>query len=255
MKRLERSLEENSELERRRPETVTAPGQHSLSELVPAVTVDAARVDPHLVALHNSDLFATRQYLRLVATLIALDTKRPSKRLLIGSARHGDGRTSVTLNLAGTLASAKRRVLVVDTDLRRPSILRLLGVDVKTGLPEGISRGLTVGEIAVRILPFNFDLLATRSPVENSVEVLGSPVFMANLQVMADDYDFILFDSPPLLVSSDAHLLLRLVDRMLLVIRPGATTPAQMAEALAMFRKKDLLGVVLNRVLPSSVEE
>ena len=255
MKRLERSLEENSELERRRPETVTAPDQHSLSELVPNVTVDLAGVDPHLVALHNSDLFATRQYLRLVATLIALDTKRPSKRLLIGSARHGEGRTSVTLNLAGTLASAKRRVLVVDTDLLRPSILRLLGVDVKTGLPEGISRGLTVSEIAVRILPFNFDLLATRSPVENSVEVLGSAVFMANLQMIADDYDFILFDSPPLLVSSDAQLLLRLVDRMLLVIRPGATTPAQMAEALAMFRKKDLLGVVLNRVLASSVEE
>src|SRR2546427_4394694 len=167
MKHLGRSVEENLELERRRPETVTAPREHSLSELVPAVTVDPARVDPHLVALHNSDPLAMRQYVRLVATLIALDTKKPSKRLLIGSARHGDGRTSVTLNLAGTLASAKRRVLVVDTDLLRPSTLRLLGVDVETGLPEGLSRGLTVNEIARRILPFNFDLLATPSRVEN----------------------------------------------------------------------------------------
>lgn len=126
---------------------------------------------------------------------------------------------------------------------------------MKTGLPEGLSRGLTVSEIARTILPCNFDLVATRSRVENSVEILGSPVFLANLQMIADDYDFILFDSPPLLASSDAQLLLRMVDRMLLVIRPGVTTPAQMAEALAMFRKKDLLGVVLNRVLPSSIEE
>ena len=99
------------------------------------------------------------------------------------------------------------------------------------------------------------DLESQLQQVENSVEVLDSPVFMANLQMIADDYDFILFDSPPLLASSDAQLLLRLVDRMLLVIRPGVTNPAQIAQALAMFRKKDLLGVVLNRVLPSSIEE
>jgi len=257
MKHLEPSLERtsSSELERRKTEMVAASSQHSLPEEPTAVTVDLARVDPHLVALNDSHPFATEQYLRLVATLISLNTRRPSKRLLIASARHGDGRTSVALNLAGALASAKRRVLVVDADLLRPSTLRLLGVDVETGLPEGLSRGLTVNEIARRILPFNFDLLATPSRVENSVEVLDSPVFMANLQMIADDYDFILFDSPPLLASSDAQLLLRMVDRMLLVIRPGVTTPAQMAEALAMFRKKDLLGVVLNRVLPSSIEE
>jgi len=73
--------------------------------------------------------------------------------------------------------------------------------------------------------------------------------------MIAGDYDFILFDSPPLLASSDGQLLLRFVDKMMLVIRPGVTTPAQMAKALAMFKKKDLLGVVLNRVLPSSIEE
>ena len=255
MKHLERSLEGTSELDRRRPDAVTAPGQHRLAELVPALMVDPEGVDPHLVTLRNSDPFAARQYLRLAATLIALDTKRPLKRLLIGSARHGEGRTSVTLNLAGALASTMRRVLVVDTDLRRPSILRLLGVDVKTGFPEGLSSGLSMGEIARKILPFNFDLLATRSGIENPVTVLGSPAFMANLQMIAGDYDFILFDSPPLLASSDGQLLLRFVDKMMLVIRPGVTTPAQMAKALAMFKKKDLLGVVLNRVLPSSIEE
>jgi Mrp family chromosome partitioning ATPase len=254
MKHLDRSLEEISQLEHRRTEVVPASGQHSLVELTPAVTLDPARVDPHLVSLRHSDPLAARQYLRLVTTLISLNTKRPSKRLLIGSVGHGDGRTSVTINLAGALASAKRRVLVVDTDFLRPSTLQLLGLDVKTGFPEELSRGLTAREITRRILPFNFDLLAPQSHVENSVEVLGSPAFLANLQMVSNDYDFILFDSPPLLESSDTQLLLRLVDKMLLVIRPGVTTPAKIAEALAMFRKRDLLGVVLNRVLPTSIE-
>src|SRR5262249_27765359 len=138
------SLEETSELQRRRPDVVTVTGQHSLTEPVPAVTAELARVDSHLVALHNSDPFAARQYQKLVAALIALDSRSSLKRLLIASPSHGDGRTSLTLNLAAALASAERRVLVVDTDLFRPSMLRFLGVDVSMGLPEALSHGLTV---------------------------------------------------------------------------------------------------------------
>jgi Mrp family chromosome partitioning ATPase len=257
MKHMDRSLEDTSELECP-PSGRTGPsGQTSLDHMVRHIAVDPARVDSHLVGLQHSDPFAARQYMRLAATLFALNTRRLTKRLLIVSTRHRDGRTSVTLNLAGVLASARRRVLVVDTDLLRPSMLRLLGIDPQPELPglaEGLSLGLTVAEITRRILPFNFDLLATRSPVANSLEVLGSPVFLAHLQMIADDYDFMLFDSPPLLASNDAQLLLPLVDRMLLVIRPGVTTPAEMGTALSAFRKKDLLGVVLNRVLPSSIE-
>ena len=74
----------------------------------------------------------------------------------------------------------------------------------------------------------------------------------AYLQSLDLHYDFILFDSPPLLASPDAQVLLRLTDGVLLVIRPGAVTPAQMGRALTMFNKEDLIGVVLNRAETSS---
>src|SRR5206468_6803693 len=78
---------------------------------------------------------------------------------------------------AGALTGAKRRVLVVDTDLFRPSVLRLLGAHVEAGLPEGVECGLPISDVAVRVLPFGFSLLSTRARVENSIEVLDSGIF------------------------------------------------------------------------------
>jgi Mrp family chromosome partitioning ATPase len=159
----------------------------------------------------------------------------------------------VVLNLAGALAKANLRVLIIESDLSRPSMLRLLGAEVVAGLPECLAHGVPLAEGAVKVLPRGFSLLATRSRVETSVEVLGSPAFRADLRALENDYDFILFDSPPLLGSPDAQMLLNLVDKSILVIRPGLTTPAEMARALVMFKKEDLVGVVLNRSAAASM--
>ena len=242
-----------AELEQIKANVLTASTPRlPLAESLPALAVDLSRLDPHLVVLSEHDPFASRQYGKLVVTLISLAAARPLKRLLVTSAQHGDGRTSVVLNLAGALSSAKRRVLVLDTDLLRPSVLRLLGADVPAGLPEGVACGLPLEDVAVRVEPFGFSLLATRARVENPVGVLDSAMLRAYLQSLDLHYDFILFDSPPLLASPDAQVLLRLTDGVLLVIRPGAVTPAQMGRALTMFNKEDLIGVVLNRAETSS---
>jgi Mrp family chromosome partitioning ATPase len=218
------------------------------------IILDPARVDPHLVTLCNSDPLATQQYERLVVSLISTAGTRP-KRLLVTSAKHGEGRTSVVLNLAGALANAKLRVLVIETDLSRPSMLRLLGAEVVAGLPECLAHGVPLAQGTVKVLPCGFSLLATRSRVETSVEVLRSPTLRANLQTLEPEYDFMLFDSPPLLVSPDPQMLLNLTDRSLLVIRPGLTTPTEMSRALAIFKKEDFVGVVLNRSVAPSCDE
>jgi len=231
--------------------SLNGSGSPSRDSLVatPFITVDASRIDSHLVTLCDSDPRAVDQYGKLVVSLLAL-SGTPSKRFLITSAKHGEGRTSVVLNLAGALARANLRVLVVETDLTRPSMLRLLGAEVLSGFPEYLDRGVSLANGAVKVRPFGFSLLATRTRLEFPVEVLRSPALRADLQALETDYDFMLFDSPPLLVSSDAQMLLSLIDKSLLVIRPGITTPSQMARALAMFDKADFAGVVLNRSVP-----
>ena len=257
---LERRTSDRFEREGMAPEspavTTVSPSSRPHSRFLTTlpVTLDPTRIDPHLVTLCNSDPPAAQQYERLVVSLISNAGTRP-KRLLITSAKHGEGRTSVVLNLAGALAKANLRVLVIESDLSRPSMLRLLGAEVVAGLPECLAQGVPLAEGAVKVLPHSFSLLATRSRVETSVEVLGSPALRADLQALECDYDFILFDSPPLLASPDAQMLLNLVDKSILVIRPGLTSPGEMARALAIFKKEDFVGAVLNRSVASSSGE
>jgi len=213
------------------------------------VSLKPGRLDPRLVAFHDFDPKVIAPYNRLVTSLISAAASRKLQRVLIASAEYGDGRTSVTLNLAATLARAGQRVLVVESDFLRPSALRLLGVDAETGLAEAITQGLAPSQAVVWLQPIGFNLLPTRAQAENSAELLVSPVFEAMIQMLKPDYDFILFDSAPLLAVADASLLELHTDATLLVVRQGCTSTSQMARAVALLNEERLFGVALNRVV------
>jgi Mrp family chromosome partitioning ATPase len=205
-------------------------------------------LDQRLVAFHDFDPQTMGPYNQLATSLISGAASQNLQRLLITSAQFGEGRTCVTLNLAAALARARQRVLVVDSDFVRPSALRLLGVDAETGLAEAIAKGFPIGQAMIRVQPVGFDLLPTRAQVENSAELLASPVFEATIQMLKPDYDFILFDSAPLLAVADVRLLELHTDATLMVIRPGYTSISQMARAISLLNEKRLFGAVLNRV-------
>lgn len=212
------------------------------------IQLDTIRMDPHLVMLSEYDPAAAEQYQRVAFSLISAAADRPLKRVLVASALQGDGRTCVLLNLAGALAQAHRRVLVVDTDLRHPSVSRLLGLDVETGLTEALANDARTNDVLCKVLPGGFDLLPMQSRPENGAELLASPNFGRLLDTLDRNYDFLLFDSAPLLLADDAHLLLRFVDTALMVVAQGRCSSAQVARAIARIARKDIFGVVLNRL-------
>jgi capsular exopolysaccharide synthesis family protein len=229
-------------------ETVDA-SPHRLSLALPAreVALTAQRVDPNLVAFFDGGTRVSEQYDKLAIALILAADSRPLKRVLVASAHYGDGRTSVTLNLACALAYAKQRVLVIDGDVHRPSVLRRLGIDAEIGLAEAITDDLPLGAAAMRVQPFGFDVLPSRGSVDNAVKLLASPAFREMLATLDHLYDFILFDSPPLLEAVGSHLLAHLADTTVLVIRAGKTSSSQLAKAIAPLTEENLFGVVLNR--------
>ena len=218
------------------------------SERVREALLDPTRIDPHLISLSDLNPRAAKYYDQVAVSLIAISYKRLLKRVLVTSALHGEGRTSVALNLAGALARARQRVLVVDCDLLNPSVLRLLGLDAPVGLSEAVRRGLSPNAATLRVQPAAFNLMPMREKVSHSAELLASPRFHELIQMCEADYDFLLFDSSPLLESPDANLLAGLTDATLMVIRPGYSTTQQMAKAVSLFNEKDICGVVLNRV-------
>ncbi len=219
------------------------------SRLVPAreISLDASRIDPHLVTFYDFDPRAAEEYSKTAITLISAAAEQPLKRLLITSAQHGEGRTCVMLNLACALAQAKQRVLVVDTDLHSPSLLRLLGVESEVGIAEALARELPPNDVAITIKPYGFTILPLRERVENSAEILASPVFRSMLNSFDSDYDFMLFDSSPLLESNDTNLLMKLTNATVMVIRPGKTNAGHISKAIAPLAEDNIFGVVLNR--------
>jgi Mrp family chromosome partitioning ATPase len=215
----------------------------------PAHEVDLRprRLDPSLVAFNDFDPRDIAPYNRLVISLISAASSRKLKRVLIASAQYGDGRTTVTLNLAAALARARQRVLVVESDFLRPAALRLLGIDSATGLADAIAKGLAPSQAMVWLQPIGFNLLPTCAQVENSAELLTSPSFEVMIRTLSPEFDFVLFDSAPLLAAADARLLELHTDATLLVIRQGGVSTSQMAKAVALLNEHRLLGAVLNR--------
>jgi len=100
-------------------------------------------------------------------------------------------------------------------------------------------------------MPYGFNILPTRERIDNAVEVLTSQNFREMLEILDPDYDFILFDSPPLLERADSGMLIKLADTALMVIRQGATKASEMSKAIELLAEEDLFGVVINRATQS----
>jgi len=225
----------------------THAARKALAQPSREVAIDLESIAPQLIAFHDASTDASEEYNKLAVTLISAASERPIKRVLVASAQHGEGRTSVTLNLACALARAQRRVLVVETDLHSPSLLRFLGLSAEVGMTDTLIKGTPAGSAVIRVQPAGFDLLPTCEQAKNPAELLSSSSFRSMLELFDPDYDFILFDSPPLLAVADSSLLIRHTDTTVLVIRSGKTNSGQVGKAIAPLSQDKILGVVLNR--------
>jgi Mrp family chromosome partitioning ATPase len=212
------------------------------------ISLDFAHVDAHLTAVRDEEPRLCAPYEQVAAGVIAAAMRRPLRRVLIASAHHGEGRTTVTLNLAAALHRANHRVLVVDSDLSGPSMSRLLGIDPESCFAEAMARGLKPWAALTRLRPCGFDVLFSRGTATNPLAIITSHGFTEMLQSIGSYYDFVLLDSSPLLDGADSQLLARLCDTVLLVVRPGATTATEMARAVSHLVPDDILAVVLNQV-------
>lgn len=187
---------------------------------------------------------------RNLGTSVMLESagrRSPLRTLLVSSSQPGEGKTTVSVNLAITLAQQGHRVLLVDADLRRPCVHRALGLRNIRGL-SGYLTGVT--DWAPCILPgliSGLDVLPAGQPPINPVALLSSGRVRTLIDQALEEYDHIIIDSPALMLNlADARILSGMVDGTILVIRSGLT-PREFVRRVRS-QLGNVVGVVLNSI-------
>ncbi len=175
---------------------------------------------------------------------------RQIKTLLVTSANIGEGKSTVAANLSIALSQSGKRVILVDTDMRRPTLHRLLEVDGSKGLSNLIVRGREDSQIIKNTLIPNLSLIPSGRLPPNPAELLGSERMKEVVKWLQQQADYVVFDSPPLLAVTDAAVLSHLVDTTIIVVSsadtryPAFTTAIKQIESLG----SHIAGVILNKV-------
>jgi capsular exopolysaccharide synthesis family protein len=206
--------------------------------------------DGHLVSLISPAAFEAEQYRALRHTVEEMHKAAGVRVVAISSPAVGDGKTTTAINLAGALAqSPEAKVLLVDADLRRPSIGPLLhNAGAGPGLVEAILNPACPLDAVLVVRPgYNLSFIHSgRSLSGSPYELLKSARLGEFLQEARARFDYVILDTPPLAAVQDSRLIARWVDGFLIVVAANRTPRRLIEEALAVIETEKVLGLVFN---------
>jgi len=199
-----------------------------------------------LVVSERAAPLAVEQYRRLAGTIHEIQVERGLKTLMVTSSLPDEGKTLTVSNLALTLSeSYRRRVLLIDADLRRPLLHEVFGV----GNEQGLGEVLRSTGVEIPFLPLSEHLtILPAGRADQPMEALTSDAMRLLLERCAANFDWVLLDAPPVGIMPDARLLAGLTRAVLFVIGAGTTPHTVVTRALAEFDPDSVIGTVLNRV-------
>jgi protein-tyrosine kinase len=206
------------------------------------VTPDDRRVIVHAEA----DPVFVEQYRRLGAVLYRAQLQDGIRSLVVASAVGEEGKTLTATNLALMLSrSFNKRVLLVDGDLRKPSVHQLLGIENVSGLTDILDGRSGLMDAARRLSP-TLSVITSGRPDPDPVSLLVSDAAGQFLHEARDQFEWLVVDTPPVALFPDAGLFLDKMDRCVMVLRAASTSPAAATAAVATIGASRIIGVVLN---------
>jgi succinoglycan biosynthesis transport protein ExoP len=206
-------------------------GQHGMHGLIQRARLlgngdkDRTALIPHWNKIEGNgqNLGLTEAFHGLRTSVLLSTAKRPPTSLLVTSAQGGEGKTTVAANLAVSLAQLGERVLLIDADLRRPSLHKFFGSKGSTGLVNFLTGDADWRTLIYHVAPAGLDLLFCGPVPPNPADLLSSEYMPALIREASKEYKFVVVDSPPLLNLADSRILSTLVDGVILVVGGGIT--------------------------------
>ncbi len=240
------------------------PDVSTISEITSLDTVEAAteadhegdvslnrprRLGEKLVLAAEPDHVSVEQYRRLAARLHLAQAASGMKVVMIASALAGEGKTLTAANLALTLSeSYERDVLLIDGDLRRPSVHELFRLQNVAGLNDGL-RAERDGKVPLVHWSSHLTLITAGRPEPDPMKVLVSEKMRRVIGEASQRFDWVIIDTPPVGLLTDASLFSAMVDTVVLVVEAGRTPYADVQRTVQALGRDRIFGVVLNRVL------
>lgn len=233
--------------------TVTVPVPPSAASGGDGIMHYTVRLNPLLVAGLSPKSLAAEQYRQLRTRLAHAEGAQNVRTVLVTSPQKGEGKSITSANLALTMAQElHRRVVIVEADLRKPSLRHLFGLPAGPGLAEYLTGAADLKDV-MRFLPdHNLTVIDAGGAPANPAELLGSTAMRRLLDQLRSRFDRVILDTPPVLPLADVAVLAPLVDGALMVVRAGVTPKPAIENALRAFDSSRLLGIVLNE---SGMEE
>lgn len=189
-------------------------------------------VDGRLVAYTDRSSHIAEEYKILRTNIYYLSPEKPLKTLLITSAQAQEGKTITACNLAITLSmDMEKKVLLVDADFRRPAVHTMLGISNKSGFYNVLDGEAAIDDFSAKPAVGNLYVMPTGTVKANPSEILISTKIKGIIERLRTKFDYVIFDTPPVLSVTDASVLGSLCDAVFLVVRAGATQRAMIEEA------------------------
>ncbi len=215
-----------------------------------------ATSDPWIVAEPKS---RTAEAYWRICTSILLSSANPRARvLLVTSALPGDGKSVTAYNIAAAMAKQSASVVLIEADLRHPGIAQLAGIDGTRGLSGLLSSDVALDSV-LQVHPQvkNLTILASGTMPDSPVELLSSERFAVTLQSLRSRFEYVIIDTPPVLLVADPLLIARHSDAIITVIRSGRLSRAVLKRLLAALAKPNtpILGYVLNDYDPKKNQD
>ena len=237
------------------PVAPAVPDASPVSDTPPRVDTSSGLLEiqePHksLIAYNKPHSPEAEQFRMLKTAILFPDKGEPPRTIMITSSAAGEGKSFVAANLAVTMAnSIDEYVLLMDCDLRRPTIHKIFGLPDNTpGLTEYLTRGTPLPHLLKKIMLDKLSILPCGTPPPNPSELLSSEQMRKLLQEVRARYQdrYIIIDSPPPYVTAEANALARQVDAIVIVVKTGYSKKRDLKDLVDTYGREKILGVVKN---------
>lgn len=192
-------------------------------------------VDPRIVAYAAKESRLAEQYRIIQTDLYAIAEAKKVKTIAVTSSQKGEGKTMVCCNLALTISNDKmKKVLLVDCDLRQPSVHTMLNIHKEPGFSDIIIGKANIDDFVRKPAIGNLYAVASGVSVTNAVDILRNSKTKEVVEKFKSVFDYVIFDTPPILPVSDSRILGSLCDSVIMVIKANVTQKDSVSEAMGL---------------------